>query len=210
MGKSCCENKAAELAALRQRQGRVLKIVLAINATMFLVEFAAGILSKSTSLLADSLDMFGDSVVYAFSLYVLGMSVRWRASAALLKGLIMTAFGIGVLGEAIYKILADSMPVSATMGSVGLLALAANAACLVLLLRHKADDINMRSTWLCSRNDIVANLGVLAAAGGVALTGTKWPDIGVGMMIAVLFLSSAVSVLRESWAEFSPHADGVA
>jgi cation diffusion facilitator family transporter len=196
--KECCENKVSELAALRTRQGRVLWIVLAINAIMFVVEFAGGIVADSTALMADSLDMLGDATVYAFSLFVLNRSAAWRTGVVRLKGIVMAAFGLGVIGQVIVNAVLDSVPVAKTMGGIGFLALCANLLCLLLLLRHRNDDLNMRSTWLCSLNDIIANGGVLVAAGLVALTQSKWPDLVIGTIIAIVFLSSAVKVLWES------------
>jgi cation diffusion facilitator family transporter len=174
---------------------------LVINGLLFVVEAAAGLLADSTALLADSLDMLGDSLVYGFSLYVLWRSAEWKARAALLKGSIMALFGIAVLMEAVYKTLAGVGPVAEVMGVIGLLVLAGNGVCFLLLLRHRSDDINMRSTWLCSRNDIIANLSVLVAALGVKLLGSSWPDILVGAAIAALFLRSALTVLHESLGE---------
>lgn len=197
----CCETKTDELAVLRGRQGRVLKIVLAINMVMFLAEFTAGLIAHSTALLADSLDMLGDAFVYGLSLYALERSVRWRTGAALTKGVIMATFGMGVVSEAVVKVVTGVTPEAGMMGIFGVLALTANTACLLLLLRHRTDDLNMRSTWLCSRNDVIANGGVLLAAAGVALTDTAWPDILIGLIIAGLFLSSAWSVMRESLVE---------
>ena len=198
MSAHCCEAKAGELAGLRQSQGRVLKVVLALNAGMFLVEAGAGVVSRSTALLADSLDMLGDAAVYGFSLYVLARSAHWKARAALAKGALMAALGLGVLVRAAVQALSGAAPVAETMGTIGALALGANLTCLLLLLRHRGADLNMRSTWLCSRNDVLANLGVLAAAGAVALTGSRWPDVLVGGTIATLFLTSAWGVLREA------------
>jgi cation diffusion facilitator family transporter len=197
----CCEAKTRELADLRLRQGQVLATVLVVNITMFFVEFGAGLLSGSTALLADSLDMLGDSFVYGFSLFVLHRSPAWRARAALAKGLIMAAFGIGVLVEAALRLRAGVPPLVPAMAAVGTLALCANAFCFSLLWRHRRDDINLRSTWLCSRNDLVANGAVLAAAALVAWSGSFWPDFVVGVGIAALFLRTARSVLRESLAE---------
>lgn len=194
----CCETKTDELALLRGRQARILKIVLAINALMFLVEITAGILARSTALLADSLDMLGDAFVYGLSLYALYRSTRWRAGAALTKGVIMAGFGVGVVAEAVLKAVTGTVPIAGMMGLFGLLALAANTVCFVLLIRHRADDLNMRSTWLCSRNDLLANGGVLLAAGGVAVTGSVWPDILIGLIIAGIVLSSAWGVIRQS------------
>lgn len=199
----CCETKAEELVALRQRQWRVLAIVLAVNLTMFCVEFGAGLVSGSTALLADSLDMLGDSLVYGFSLFVVHQSLAWRARAALLKGGIMAAFGFGVLLEAAFRLYSGVPPVVPVMAAVGALALAANAFCFSLLWRHRGDDINLRSTWLCSRNDLIANGAVLLAAAAVAWTGSLWPDLVAGAGIALLFLRTAASVLRESLAELA-------
>lgn len=199
----CCESKASELARLRERQGRVLWIVLGVNLVMFVVEFGAGIVIGSTALLADSLDMLGDSFVYGFSLFVLYRSAAWRAGAALSKGLVMVVFGLGVLVEAGLRLRAGVPPVAPAMAGVGLLALAANGFCFALLWRHRADDVNLRSTWLCSRNDLVANGAVLAAVGLVAWTGSLWPDLVVGVGIAALFLRTAGGVLRESIAELA-------
>ena len=195
----CCEAKAAEL--VRFRQGRVLVIVLVVNASMFFVEFGAGLLSGSSALVADSLDMLGDSLVYGFSLLVLHRSLAWRARAALAKGVIMAAFGLGVLLEAAIKMRAGAPPLVPVMATVGMLALLANGFCFSLLWRHRADDINLRSTWLCSRNDLIANSAVLGAAGLVAWSGSLWPDLIVGVGIAALFLRTAALVLRESLAE---------
>lgn len=197
----CCNDKACEIEALRNRQSATLKVVLGINAAMFAVEITAGLLSGSVSLVADSLDMLGDALVYIFSLYVVARSARMKAISAMLKGSIMAAFGLFVLGQAIYKIIVPEVPVFEAIGAIGLLALVANSICLLLLWRHRADDINMRSVWLCSRNDIIANISVLVAALGVWLTYSGWPDIVVGLSIAVLFLRSALYVLRESITE---------
>lgn len=192
----CCNDKACEIEALRGRQSATLKTVLLINAVMFVVEVTAGLIAGSVSLLADSLDMLGDALVYGFSLYVVARGARMKARAALLKGGIMAAFGLFVLGQAIYRIAFPHIPVYEAIGAVGLLALAANAGCFLLLWRHRADDINMSSVWLCSRNDIIANVAVLFAAVAVGLTGSGWPDIAVGLALAALFLRSALHVLR--------------
>ncbi|MEK6759255.1 MAG: cation transporter [Deltaproteobacteria bacterium] len=194
----CCNDKGCELEALRGRQGSVLKIVLAINAVMFLVEGTAGLLAHSTALLADSLDMLGDALVYGFSLYVLSLGGRWQAVSALFKGAVMAAFGIFVLGSALYKIFFPVLPIAEAIGIVGIIALGANSICLALLWRHRSDDINMSSVWLCSRNDIIANTSVLLAGAGVWLTGSGWPDIIIGLAIAALFLRSAMHVISRA------------
>jgi cation diffusion facilitator family transporter len=199
---ACCQEKELELISLQASHGRVLRIVLAVNAGFFLVEFLAGIFAHSTALLADSLDMLGDSLVYGLSLYVLSRSVKWRTSASMAKGILMVAFGMGILIEAAYKALAGQAPAYETMGIVGVAALLANTLCFALLYRHRADNLNMRSTWLCSRNDIIANASVLVAAFGVYISASLWPDIIIGAAIAVLFLQSAWVVLRESFSEY--------
>lgn len=198
---SCCEDKGCEISALRQSHGRILWIVLVINAAMFFVEGLAGLLAHSTSLLADALDMLGDALVYGFSLFVLARSARWQAGAALAKGLFMLAFGLGVCAEAGYKIWHPVMPSVEMMGAVGALALAANLSCFFLLYRYRGDNINMRSTWLCSRNDLFANVGVMLAGACSYVLASAWPDIIVGLAIAGLFLWSAFGVLRESLTE---------
>lgn len=198
---NCCNNKACEIELLRNRQSAVLKTVLAINLAMFMVELSAGLFSGSISLIADSLDMLGDALVYGFSIYVVARGARMKANAALLKGGIMAAFGLFVLVQAVYKIIFPQVPVFEAIGAIGLLALAANSICFALLWRHRSDDINMSSVWLCSRNDIIANISVLFAAAGVWLTHSGWPDILVGLALAALFLRSALSVLREAITE---------
>ena len=197
----CCQDKECEVAALRESHGKVLWAVLAINAIMFVVEGYAGIVAHSTSLLADALDMLGDALVYGFSLLVLHRSAQWQARAAMAKGLFMLGFGLAVLAEAAHKALVPAMPVSMTMGLVAAMALSANLVCFALLYRHRADNLNMGSTWLCSRNDLIANAAVIAAAGATALLASRWPDIVVGVAIAALFLRSALTVIRAARAE---------
>jgi len=189
----CCE-----IREVPREQRRVLHMVLWINVAMFLVESIAGILGHSTALFADSIDMLGDAIVYGFSLYVISRGLLWPTRAALLKGVIMAAFGIGVLVQVAVKIARGLTPAVEVMGVVGLLAFAANLFCLILLWRRRGDDINMRSAWVCSRNDVVGNAGVLVAAGLVALTGSPWPDIVIGLFVAAVFGHSAVRVIREA------------
>lgn len=197
----CCHADDLAALALRKEHRRVLVIVLAVNASLFLVELGAGLAAHSTALLGDSLDMLGDALVYGFSLYVLTRSERLRVSAAILKGGIMAAFGLFVLAEATQKMVSLIVPTAHTMTLFGLIALSGNGFCFWLLYRHRADDLNMRSTWLCSRNDLVANVSVLAAAVAVAETGSAWPDVIVGVALATLFLRTAVSVLRDAATE---------
>ncbi|NQU60698.1 MAG: cation transporter [Rhodospirillales bacterium] len=175
---------------------RALWAVLVINAAMFVTEMTAGVWGKSVALQADALDFLGDSATYAMTLIVLGMSIRWRAGAAMIKGLSMGGFGFWVIAMMGYNLIQGSLPSAAIMGSVGTLALAANLLSAVILFRHRKGDSNMRSVWLCTRNDAIANLAVIAAASGVWASGTGWPDLAVGAVIAVLALSSSVTVLR--------------
>jgi len=195
---NCCQDKSCEITSMRANHARVLWVVLAINSVMFVIEGTAGLLAHSTALQADALDMLGDALVYGFSLFVLERSVKWQAGASLVKGLFMLAFGIGVLLEAFYKVFVPIMPGVEVMGMIGVLALAANLVCFILLYRHRGDNLNMSSTWLCSRNDLIANAGVLFAAGTSYLLASHWPDILLGSLIAVLFLRSAVDVLCRS------------
>ncbi len=188
-------------AALRARQRRALWIVLAINATMIFVEIVAGWVAGSTALLADALDFLADSATYGLTLYVLAKSLRWKASAALAKGAAMALFGVWVLSEAITRGFDPALPDAAMMGAVGGLALAANMACAAILFWHRGDDLNMRSVWLCSRNDAIGNLAVLAAATGVFATATAWPDLAVGGVIAALELSAGVSIIGQAMRE---------
>lgn len=207
---SCCDSKADALAQLRAKQGRVLYIVLAINAVMFVVEFTAGWMVSSTALLADSLDMLGDALVYIISLYVLHRGIRARAGAALFKSGFLMLFSLLIIGEAIRKSVMGVVPGAEWMGVFGLIALTANLFCLMLLYRHRSDDINMSSTWVCSRNDVIANTSVLVAAGLVAFTGTLWPDVIVGVGLALLYLHSSWQVAREAWPQWRGHGEGQA
>lgn len=196
---ACCNDDSCTSAVLAGRQRRVLVWVLLINAAMFVVEASAGWVANSSALLADSLDMLGDSIAYGFSLYVINRGSRWTAISAFLKGGLMALFGLFVLGEVISKLIWPVVPIAETIGIIGVLALIANLICLLLLWRHRSDDINMQSVWLCSRNDIIANTGVLFAATGVALTQSGWPDIAIGLVIAGLFLRSAIQVLGRAF-----------
>ncbi len=173
---------------------RVLWIVIAINATMFFVEITAGAAARSSALWADSLDFLGDSVTYLLSLAVIGHSVRWRASAALLKGVSLGVFGLWVLGVTLYRVFGTGVPEASLMGAIGLLALVANVTSALLLLKFRNGDANVRSVWLCSRNDAIGNVAVVLAASGVWASGTGWPDLIVAAIMAGLFLSSAVQI----------------
>jgi Co/Zn/Cd efflux system component len=182
---------------------RVLWAVLAVNLAMFVVEAAAGLYGRSASLQADALDFLGDAATYGITLVVLGMGLRWRAGAALFKGVTMGLFGLWVLGYTAHTMLAGSLPSAPVIGTVGVLALGANLACAALLFRHRAGDANRRSVWLCTRNDAIANIAVIAAAGGVWASGSGWPDWIVGVGIACLALIASLQVLRQAAGELA-------
>ncbi|MGB3736364.1 MAG: cation diffusion facilitator family transporter [Ilumatobacter sp.] len=203
MSAGCCGADDDALVALRDRQRTVLWTVLGINAVLFVVEFGVGWWARSTALLADSLDMLGDAFVYAFSLWVLHRGARWRARAALSKGVVQLVFGLVVLGQAAWRAADGTPPVADAMALMGLVALAGNTWAFALLWRHRSDDINMTSTWLCSRNDLIANAAVLAAAVAVWQFDSVWPDVVVGVAISVLFLRTARDVLRDARAELA-------
>lgn len=200
MADSCCAAKSTELEQLARRaeQRRVLVAVLAINATMFVTEFGAGIVAGSAALMADATDMLGDALVYAVSLYALARSDRWKAGAALFKGLFILVLGIGIAVNVAVKIGSGVPPSSTLMLAFGGLALVANVVCLRLLWGFRAQDVNMASTFECSRNDVVSNLGVLIAAGLVAWLASPWPDIVIGSAMALLFLRSALRVIADA------------
>ncbi len=189
----CCK-----VTTISEQQQGVVRSVLWINISMFLLEAIAGLLSHSTALLADSVDMLGDAIVYGFSLYVIGRGSVWLGRAAMLKGVMMGAFGIGVLAHVVFTTVYGFIPIAEMMGIIGMMALAANLICLLLLWQHRSDDINMRSAWMCSRNDVIGNAGVLLAALAVYLTGSPWPDIVIGLLIATLFIRSAITIIQEA------------
>jgi len=197
----CCGQKRQELQtlALHSAQRRVLVAVLVINLAMFFIEFGAGLVAHSSALQADAVDMLGDAIVYGLSLWAVNRGARWEAGAALAKGLLILGFFAFIVVEVVSKLVHGVPPSSGLMLVFGALALVANLVCLILLWRFRALNINMKSTFECSRNDVAANLGVLLSAGGVALTGRGWPDIVAGAAIALLFLRSAVGVISEAW-----------
>lgn len=201
MTDNCCQNKGCELTKLKKQQAKVLWVVLFINLVMFVVEFGFGIRGNSLSLTGDSLDMLGDALVYASSLYVINKGIKAQAGAAFLKGIIMFLFAIGVFARASYQLFTGASPEATIMGAVGVVALLANLLCLLLLTRHRKDNLNMSSVWLCSRNDIIANTSVLAAAALVFLTHSILPDLAVGLLLTFIFAKSAGKVLSQSWRE---------
>ena len=180
---------------------RVLWTVLAINAAMFAVEVVAGLAAGSASLQADSLDFLGDAANYAISLLVVGMALRYRASAALAKGATMAAFGLWVIGTIVRHAVHGTLPSAATMGAVGVAALLANAASFAQLWAYRTGDANMRSAWICTRNDVLGNLAVLLAAVGVLGIGSGWPDFIVAATMAALALQGAIIVIRQAGLE---------
>lgn len=199
MSDQCCQNKGCELTKLKKQQAKVLWVVLLINGVMFIIEFGAGLQGDSLSLTGDSLDMLGDALVYGSSLYVINKGTKAQAGLAFLKGIIMFFFAIGIFGRASYQFLTGTTPEVTLMGTIGLMALLANLCCLLLLTRHREDNLNMSSVWLCSRNDIIANTSVLVAAGLITLTHSSLPDLAVGLLLTFVFAQSAGKVLSQSW-----------
>jgi len=197
---SCCEAPKA-FDGLSRAYKRTLWVVVAINAIMFGVEMTAGVVAQSQALKADALDFFADSATYAISLAVIGAPLAWRARAALCKGLSLAAMGLWVLGSTVYNLLILELPHAETMGIVGFLALAANLLSVCLLLRYRNGDANVRSVWLCSRNDAIGNVAVIVAASGVWATATAWPDLVVATAMASLFLWSSGRILQLSLGE---------
>lgn len=197
MGADCC-GTGATFEGMSADYKRRLWIVIAINASMFFVEMAAGALAGSRALQADALDFLGDSLTYGLSLAVIGASIRVRAWAAFAKGVSLTLMGAWVLGSTAYHVLILGVPKAEIMGVVGFMALAANVVSVVLLAKYKDGDANVRSVWLCSRNDAIGNVAVMIAALGVWGTSTKWPDLIVAAIMAGLFLWSSAQILRQS------------
>lgn len=217
MSAGCCDhNHNATFDGMSADYKRRLWLVVAINGAMFFVEMAAGALAGSQALQADALDFLGDTLTYGISLAVIGSALHVRAWAAFAKGISLSLMGLWVLGSTAYQVLVVGVPRAEIMGVVGFLALAANVASVIILMRYKDGDANVRSVWLCSRNDAIGNVIVMAAALGVWGTATKWPDLAVAAIMAALFLTSSVQILRRSLAELrtgqpaaEPHAGHV-
>ena len=186
---------------------RVLWAVIVINAAMFIVEMSAGKLAGSQALQADALDFLGDAFTYGLSLAVIGMSLKVRSTAALLKGVSLLLMGLWVFGSTAYQFLILGVPKAEIMGVIGFLALAANMASVLLLMRYKDGDANVRSVWLCSRNDAIGNVAVMFASGAVWLTASAWPDLIVAIVMAGLFLRSSQLILVQAWREFQSGED---
>jgi Co/Zn/Cd efflux system component len=197
----CAHHHEPENRARDARYRNVLWIALAINLAMFAVEIGAGLAAGSASLQADALDFLADAGNYGISLFVVGMALQMRARAALAKGATMGIFGLWVIGATLWHAFNGTLPNAVTMGSVGFAALIANAAVLAILWAYRAGDSNMRSVWLCSRNDVIGNFAVLLAALGVFGTGTGWPDIIVAAIMASLALHGAAQIIRQALGE---------
>jgi Co/Zn/Cd efflux system component len=205
MSAHCCDHDAPKLDAIVNlaRYRKILWIALVVNAAMFLVEIVAGVQSGSLSLLADAVDFAGDAMNYAVSLAVLASALAWRARAAMLKAVSMMGFGLYVLGAALWSLWNGGVPQATTMGAIALLALVANIAVAWMLYAFREGDANMRSVWLCSRNDAIGNLAVLIAALGVFGTGSAWPDLAVASLMAALALHGGWTVLQQARGELS-------
>ena len=201
MSASCCTPPALSVDPLFRR---ALWIALIVNAVMFVVEVAAGWRADSVSLLADAIDFFGDAANYGLSLLVLAMALHVRSKAALLKAACMAAFGVFVLGRAWWAWRSGTPPQALTMGLVAMVALVANVAVALVLYRHRRGDANMRSVWICSRNDAIGNVAVGLAAVGVFGTGTAWPDLLVAVLMASLALTGSAAVMKQARMELSP------
>jgi Co/Zn/Cd efflux system component len=197
-----CHGGVPRFDGLDPRYRRVLWAVIGINGAMFLSEMIAGQLSGSQALKADALDFLADTVTYGLSLAVIGASLRTRATAALFKGLSLSLMAFWVLGSTIYHTIILGLPSAELMGGIAVLALAANVASVLMLMRYKDGDANVRSVWLCSRNDAIGNVVVMMAAAGVWGTGSAWPDLGVAALMSGIFATCSVQILRQAWAEY--------
>jgi Co/Zn/Cd efflux system component len=204
MSAHCCNDTACSTPAIDPRYRKALWVALVLNAAMFLVELGASWTSGSVSLLADAIDFFGDAGNYALSLAVLGLGLVTRARAALFKAACMGGFGVFVLGKALWQLHTQTVPEPLTMGAVGFVALAVNAGVALMLYRFRTGDANMRSVWICSRNDALGNVAVMLAALGVLGTGTAWPDLAVAATMGALALSGAWTVARQARRELRP------
>ncbi|MFZ1743332.1 MAG: cation transporter [Pontixanthobacter sp.] len=199
MSDNCCADATGTGDALNdKRWRRILWIALILNAAMFFIEMGAGVQADSRALQADALDFFGDAANYAISLGVAGMALAWRSRAAMFKGITILLFGLFVMGSALWAFANGTAPVAETMGIVGTLALLVNVGVAFMLYRYRAGDANMRSVWLCSRNDAISNVAVIAAALGVAGTGSAWPDLGVAAIMSGLAITSGIQIIWQA------------
>ena len=204
MGKSCCQTPEPDGNAHNNPRWRlILWIALIANAAMFVVEIVEGVAADSRALQADALDFFGDAANYAISLGVAGLALSWRAKAALVKAATMLVFGLWVIGYAVYGLVVGSNPAPQTMGVIGTLALVVNVFVALMLFRYRQGDANMRSVWICSRNDAIGNIAVLGAALGVFGTGQAWPDLLVAAIMAGLAIWGSVEVFGQAREELA-------
>ncbi len=203
MGAHCCHQDHEPPVRPDPKYRRILWIALIVNALMFAIEIIFSIRSGSVALLADAIDFFGDAANYGISIWVLAMSVRARANAALFKAATMGLFGIGILAHALWNLLTGVLPDAKTMTLIGFLALLANLSVALLLYAYRNGDSNMRSVWLCTRNDALGNIAVIVAALGVFGTGTAWPDLIVAVIMATLALTAAWQVIKQARGEIS-------
>ena len=207
MAQDCCSSACSNVPlGLSRPYRRALQIALVANAVMFAVELISGLHANSVSLLADAVDFAGDAANYGISLAVLGMAVVWRSRAALIKGLSMGAYGAFVLAHVVWNITSRTVPEPTTMGVVATLALGVNVAVALMLYAYREGDANMRSVWLCSRNDAIGNLAVIGAAMAVGWLHSGWPDALIALLMGLLALSSSISVVKQARAELVSHA----
>lgn len=207
MSASCRDSACSPQTSVGPRYRKALWIALIINAVMFAVEILGGVKSGSVSLLADAVDFAGDAANYGITLVVLAMGMAWRSRAAMVKGISMMAFGLFVLAKTGWVTISGIPPEPMTMGAIAVLALLANGAVAWMLYAHREGDANMRSVWLCSRNDAIGNIAVMLAAAGVFGTGSNWPDLFVAAIMAALALSSGIAVTRQASRELVRHAE---
>ncbi len=187
-----------EIEIKNRDQSRVLILLLAINGVMFIAEIVAGVIGDSTALIADSLDMLADATVYAIGLYAVGRSLLVKAKAAHLSGIFQIVLGLGVLFDIVRRTIVGSEPESVMMIAVGIVALIANTVCLVLIYKHRQGEVHMRASWIFSKNDVVANLGVISAGLLVATTGSSWPDLIIGLLIAAIVIRGGVHIIKDA------------
>lgn len=207
MAKDCCDSGCISDTLIIPRYRKILWVALAINAAMFIVEVVGGFNASSVSLMADAIDFFGDAMNYAISLLVLSMSLMWRARAAFFKGITIGLFGLFVLASAIWSFIHGKVPEPYTMGLIGMLALVANISVALMLYAYREGDANMRSVWLCSRNDAIGNLAVILAAVGVFGSGSAWPDLLVAMIMASLSLTASFQISTQAFKELNTKLD---
>jgi cation diffusion facilitator family transporter len=201
------ENCECEIEINNRLEGRVLKILLAINAFMFIAEITLGILSESTALIADSLDMLADATVYGIALYAVGRSPLVKIKAAHLSGVFQVLLGVLVFADVIRRLIYGSEPESILMIFVGILALTANVICLMLISKHKEGEVHMRASWIFSKNDVIANLGIVIGGGFVYLLDSRFPDLIIGMVISIIVIRGGIQIMKDAYHEKHVHLE---